>query len=172
MSKKSTNNELNPYDIDRLAKISPKVKISVLKFWIVGASFYFGVYGLPLRFGFLDRMVVLWLILVLMFEYVGFTIIYWMHNEDVNTKKYLPHEVNRKSILCILATGLYVLIIMILVHFFIDTWVKIGLPTFGKISSESGIDPITYGLVFLFFDYLWIKARYIIKKLKNKGLQK
>ncbi len=168
MSKKSNKDkkEFNPYAIDRFATISPKLKIGFLKFWIVGASFFLSIFGLPQKYDFLDRMVVFWLLLVLMFEYIGFTIINWMHNDEVNTKKYLPHEINRKSILSILATGLYIFIMLILVHYFVDTWVYYGIPTFGTIMSETSIDPITYALVFLLFDFIWLKVRNTIKNAR------
>lgn len=151
--------EFDPYKIDRFAGIDPRIKIFFLKFWVVGASFYVVVYGLPQRFDYLDRMVVFWLILTLAIEYISNTIILWMHTDHTDTKKYLPHEINRKSMKSLMVTMLYVLIILVLTHYFIDTLTYYGIPTIGVFISESSIDPFTIAFVFLFFDYIWLRIR-------------
>jgi len=170
MSKKKNKKDSlqNPYFVDKLASIPAHVKIGFLKFWLAGASFYITVNGLPRVFDYLDRLVVLTLVLILGVEYISNTIIYWMHTDHIDTKKYLPHEINRKSIKSIGMTAVYVIVMMILFHMTLTLYVGLGLPTIGDILSESTADPFTFGFIFLGFDYLWILARRNLNERRRK----
>lgn len=172
-NKLKTNNESNqrpnPYLIDKLAKVPNWIKIDFLKFWVVGASFYFTINGLSLIMPILDAMLVFFLVLILAIEYISNTIILWMHTEERPTKWYLPHEINRRSVLSLLGTALYCSIIGGLVLWILDVWVGWGFPTFGTIMSGAEGDPITFALLFLGIDFLWITIRKALKKASKKG---
>lgn len=170
MSKKKKIKEptQNPYFVDKLASIPAHVKIGFLKFWLAGASFYLTVNGLPQVFDYLDRLVVLTLVLILGIEYISNTMIYWMHTDSIDTKKYLPHEINRKSAKSIGMTALYVIVMMVLFHMTLTLYVGLGMPTIGDILSESTADPFTFGFIFLGYDYLWMLARRNIKQRRKE----
>jgi len=165
---KKENDELNPYDIDKMAKIPASWKISFMKFWLAGACFLLAFYGLGVNFSFLDRVVVFGLLLILGIEYITNTIIIWMNRPESNTLKHLPHEVNRKSVLSFFATALYVLVMISSIHYFIIFWTWLGFKTMGEVVSEATADPITFGFLFLIFDYIWISVRKFIKNRKVK----
>jgi hypothetical protein len=168
--KKKTNNNRtnNPYFVDKLASIPPHVKIGFLKFWLAGASFFLTFNGLPYAFDFLDRAVMLFLVLILGIEYISNMIIIWMHTDQIDTKKYLPHEVDRKSFLSFIATAGYLAIMILAIHFTLELWVSIGLPTIGDIMSEQTADPFSFALLFLLYDYIWYTTRGFIKNRTKK----
>lgn len=170
MSKKKKNNQdqHSPYIVDKLASIPASVKIGFLKFWLVGATFYLIFYGLPPRFDFLDRFVVFTLILILGVEYLSNTIIYFMNTDKSDTLHFLPHEVRRRSIFSLLSTGLYCILVILAVHGILTLWTSLNLPTIGDAISESSADPISFGLLFLGVDAIWIKIRAFIKKKIRK----
>ncbi|MDD3113795.1 MAG: hypothetical protein WC339_05360 [Candidatus Izemoplasmatales bacterium] len=172
MSKKSMNNDgekrQNPYLIDKLAKIPAWLKIEFLKFWAVGMAFYLTFFGLPVRFDYLDRMVVFALILILAMEYLVIPVIYFMGHEEHPTDFYLPHHIKRKSILSFLGSALYVAIIVTLSHFIVTWWVKLGFKTIGDVLTESPADPFTFAFLFLILDLAWLFLRYFIHKLRVK----
>lgn len=171
MSNKKTKHkepQFDPYQIDKLARIHPSIKIGFLKFWIIGAAFYMVVYGLPQRFDYLDRMVLFWLVLVLMIEYIGNSFIMWMNTPDTSTLKYLPHEINRKSVLSLFGTSIYVLVMLLFVHFTLNALIALGIPTIGDFISESSLDPFTVAFTFLVYDYIWISLRGKIQTIRRK----
>lgn len=168
MSNKKRNKDskkLNPYLIDKLASVPAYIKIGFLKFWLAGASFLFAIYGLGARFDLLDRLVVFGLVMILGVEYLTNTVILYMDKPDSPTKFYLPHEINRKSFLSFFATAIYVVIMLLCIHFFLELWTSLGLITLGEVLSESSIDPISFGILFVVFDSIWIYIRKLLKKL-------
>lgn len=168
MSKKK-NNRQNPYFVDKFASIPARTKIGFLKFWLSGASFYVTVNGLPERFDLLDRLVIMTLILILGVEYISNPIIAWMHHDQNDTKKYLPHQITRRSVFSLLATTVYVIVMVVLTVMFLDIWVAWKLPTIGDIISQSTADPFSFALVFLMFDAAWMFIRrHLTKRLEEK----
>ena len=163
MSKKSTSKKTNPYFVDKFASISPTFKIQFLKFWIVGAAFLLTVNGLPAAFDFLDRMVVFYFVLVLGYEYIVNKIIWWMNTDQNKTLRFLPHQIAPIKGRSILLTAVYLLVIVLLSYFFLESWVSFGMPTIGDLISESTTDPFSFSLVFLLFDYIWMKIRATIR---------
>lgn len=164
---KKKPNEFNPYQIDKLNKIKPGVKIGFLKFWISGAAFFLTFTAF--QSDILDLLVALLLILTLGVEYITNKVIVWMDHDRGHTLQYLPHHVKRKSVLSLLATLGYVLLMILLSYVFIEGMMSLGMPSIGMIMfgfENTGIDPITFGLVFWLMDYLWllIKNHLIIKQ--------
>ena len=170
MSKKKNNQKQNPYHVDKFATIPAWFKIEFLKFWLAGASFYLMVFGMPSRFDYLDRMVMLTILLAVGVEYLTQTIIHWMHTDNQDTSFYLIHDIDRKSILSLLATVLYVAIIVVLSQLIITLWVSLGLNTIGDWISESTVDPFSFAILFMIFDTAWIYLRRFYKRWrKTKG---
>ena len=90
-----------------------------------------------------------------------------MNNDKQPTLKYLPHHVNRKSILSLGMTALYVLIVGAGTYFLIEFLLDLGIPSIGMLFfgfEARGNDPITFGLVFLFVDFVWISLKNVIYK--------
>lgn len=121
----------------------------------------------------LDLFVALILILVIGVEYIINKVIEWMNNDKQPTLKYLPHHVNRKSILSLLMTFVYVLVMVAGSYLLIEGFMSLGIPSIGMLMfglDNVGIDPITFGLVYVLVDYLWITAKNLIrKKIKERS---
>lgn len=162
----SNQKNKEPYLIDKFSKIPSYVKIGFLKFWISGALFLFIINGLKIEI--FDKIAVLYLVLVLAYEYLVFPLIKSMNYKGNDTKKYLLHEFRSNSVFSLILTAIFVLIIIIISFFTLEFLVRY-LFTFGMIMSESDADPISFGLIFLFYDYIIIKIRQLIKYLKSKG---
>lgn len=176
MSKKSKSEagkRPDPYAIDKLAMIPPAWKVGFLKFWLYGAVYYFIVFTLAGSLDYLDLLAVLYGVLVLGIEYLGNTLILWMHTDERPTTKFLPHEIQRKSMWSLLATAGYTLVVFVAVNLTLYLWVDIlGMPTIGQLISEATADPITFSLIFLFYDFLWITLRgFLRKKTRKKDAQ-
>jgi hypothetical protein len=155
---------MDPYQIDSLSKVPAKLKIGFMQFWLAGAVFMITVLGLPQAFDILDRLVVLVLLFTLAMEYGSNSLILWMKNKDFDSTIYLPHEISRKSILSLVATFVYSLIIVVSFHFVLEAWVGAGLLSIGDIISESTADPFSFAIWFLVINSIWIRLRKIIKR--------
>lgn len=102
-------------------------------------------------------------------EYIVNPIIYWMKTAKSDTSKYLPHTIKRKTFLSFLMTAIYVVAGVVFTHFAVELWVTAGLPTIGDIISEATVDPFSFALVFLLFDFLWRSAIFLVGKLFDRG---
>lgn len=171
MSKLKTNKkqedhkDYNPYSIDKLSNIKPGVKIGFMKFWVAGAAYFLTFTAF--QSDVLDLMVALYFILVLGVEYIVTKVIIWMNNDKQPTLKYLPHHVNRKSILSLGMTAFYVLVVGAGTYFLIEGLLDLGIPSFGMLFfgfEAKGNDPITFGLVFLLVDWIWVSIKNLIYK--------
>lgn len=165
--KEINNNQLHPYSIDKLSNIKPGVKIGFMKFWVAGAAYFLTFTAF--QSDPLDLMVVLYLILILGVEYIINKVIVWMHNDKYPTLSYLPHHVNRKSILSLMMTAAYVLVMLLTSYYFIEFLLDLGVPSIGMIFfgfENKGNDPITFGLVFVLMDWIWLMIKNAIYKKK------
>jgi hypothetical protein len=159
-NKKKNNQEFNPYSIDRLHNIKPGIKIGFLKFWISGAVFFLTFTAFYIDY--LDLLIALYLLLVLSVEYIINKVIVWMDNDKFPTLSYLPHHIRRKSILSLLATMGYVLVMVLSSYFFIEFLLSLNIPSIGMIlfgMENEGVDPISFGLIYLLMDYIWITIK-------------
>lgn len=175
MSKLKTSKDhdgFNPYGIDKLANIKPGVKIGFMKFWFSGAAFFVTFTALSVNtYDVLDRFVLLILILTLAVEYISNKVIVWMNNDKTHTLKYLPFFIKRSSILSLLASLGFVIVMVVTSVLFVEFWMWIRLPSVGMLMfgfDNKGIDPISFGLVYWLMDFIWISIRqWISHKIKK-----
>lgn len=175
MSKLKNNNNhdgFNPYAIDKLSNIKPGVKIGFMKFWFSGAAFFITFTALSVdSYDILDRFVLLVLILTLAVEFISNKVIVWMNNDKQPTLRYLPFYIKRNSILSLMASLVYVILMVIAIYYFIELFMMIGIPSVGMLMfgfDNTGIDPITFGIVYWLIDLLWITLKEVIlKKIKK-----
>ncbi|MDY0075578.1 MAG: hypothetical protein RBR75_06880 [Acholeplasmataceae bacterium] len=155
--KKEDPKKLNPYSIDKLSHIHPGVKIGFMKFWVAGAAYFLTFTAF--QSDALDLMVALYLLLILGVEYIVSKVILWMDNDRQRTLHYLPHHVTRKSVFSLLMTALYVLVMLMSGYFLIEWLLDLGVPSIGMLFfgfENKGNDPITFGLIFLLTDWIWL----------------
>jgi hypothetical protein len=164
----------NPYSIDKLHNIKPGIKVGFLKFWVSGAAFFltFTAFAYAVE----DLLIAMFLLMTLGVEYIVNKVIMWMDNDKFPTLLYLPHHVERKSILSLLATAGYVLIMITGSYFAIEGLLSVGIPSIGMLLfgfDNIGIDPITFGLVYWLMDFIWLQVKnrvypkYMKKEEKN-----
>ena len=170
--KKNNHDGFNPYAIDKLSNIKPGVKIGFMKFWFSGAAFFITFTALAVdSYDILDRFVLLVLILTLAVEFISNKVIVWMNNDKQPTLRYLPFYIKRSSILSLIASLIYVILMVIAIYYFIELFMMIGIPSVGMLMfgfDNTGIDPITFGIVYWLIDLLWITLKEVIlNKLKK-----
>ena len=159
-NKKPDKNQFNPYSIDKLNNIKPGVKVGFLKFWVAGAAFFLTFTAFS--YSTIDLLVALFLIMTLGVEYIVNKVIVWMDNDKMPTLFYLPHHVERKSILSLLATSGYLVVMIASSYFAIEGLMSIGIPSIGMLMfgfDNIGIDPITFGLVYWLMDAIWLQVK-------------
>lgn len=180
---KDHNNQQSPYGIDKLAQISPGVKIGFLKFWLGGAIFLVSFMTFFSSYDFSNEFIISFLLLTLGTEYVSNKVIIWMNHEKTPTYIYLPFGyIDRKKLMSLLSSMLYSFITIIgvtLIYLLIRIVLgQIGLLLIGKeiytgmIFSFNGTDnpdPVTIGLIYLLFDKIWVTIRRLIEKRKNSN---
>jgi hypothetical protein len=183
MSKSKTKRELEqekrntqPYAIDKFATIKPIWKILFLRFWVAGVSYFLAFQTIELvREDNLDQYVALFILLLLLTEFVTNKLILFMHREDQPTVQYLPFGViNRKSAWSLFSTALYVGVlftVIIFVHIgIVELFTALGIPTltFLLTGEQKGLDAISYGLYFLAFEFIWFGIKQLILHYINK----
>ncbi len=184
MSKLKTKKELEqekrnkePYSIDKFATIKPFWKIIFLRFWVAGVAYFLSFQTIELaREDNLDQYAALFIILVLLTEYVTNKLILFMHREDQQTAHYLPFGMlNRKSIVSLLATILYITVLfttIIFVHIgIVELFTSLNIPTLTFIltGEQKGLDAISYALYFITLEFIWFGVKMLIMSFKNKN---
>ena len=171
------NVEINPYEVDKLAKVPSWIKILLLKYWAAAAASFllFGVSELGLVLYYandddevfqVETNVKLILLLGLFFaifaNYVVRVFVRLMYNRRDNT--YRLNLINFKGVLSFVASLAYNLVMAILV-FVLNVGVlsKYGLvlDPFGT-TGGIGIEPFTVGLLYIILDGVFIIIKNII----------
>lgn len=184
MDNKKTNNssdeikEINasPYEVDKFSKIPSWIKILFLKYWAAAAAvFFFLVSNFLLDFTQLeeegkkaesnltiDFIVILFICLglTLFFTYIVRPIVRFMFNRQDNTFKY--NMVNVRGLWALPLNFAYMFIVSFCIYplQFIFT-VKWGINT-NMFGQAAGIDPFTFGLMFLIVDYVFLSIKNLI----------
>ncbi|CCV64096.1 hypothetical protein BN85405190 [Alteracholeplasma palmae J233] len=166
----------NPYGIDKFSNIKPGIKIGFLKFWLAGASYLLS-YMTPqlLSQDGSTELLALFIIMSLLTEYLVNSVIVWMNNDKQPTYKYLPlGYINRKSIWSLFASMLYVIVTLAITFFeaFLlnSLFSALKIPTLAGllVGDSNSMEPITFGLLFVLADYIWLVAKRLILKIKKK----
>lgn len=165
----------NPYEIDQLNSFKNSFKIYLLKGWIAGCAFFFIMNSYIPNVGNLDRIVALILVLALCFEYIVHNIIIWMNNEDNDTLKYLPFKVDKKKIISLFSTIIYIVLLFAFIFGFTFLWSllykQVNIPTLGMLifgEKAFALDPLTFGLIFVLGDSIWFSIKKVIWR-KNRN---
>jgi hypothetical protein len=165
-NKEQTDKPVNVYLVDGLSKIPLWFKCQFVKYWCGCLAFFLTF--MTINLDFLDQIVILLLLFTLVTEYLSNLVIRQMALIDKKANYYLPHLTNSKSVLSILFTFIYCLIITGLSLTVLIYWGNLGLPTIGIIISESYLDPFSFGILYLLFDYIYRQVRLVFKKMKER----
>jgi hypothetical protein len=171
---KDENVDINPYQVDKLAKVPSWIKILLLRYWAAAAACFllFGISELGLNiyeegeYADVELNVKLILLLALFFSiftnYVVRVFVRLMYNRRDNT--YRLNLINFKGVLSFVASLAYNLVMAILV-FVLNVGVlsKYGLvlDPFGT-TGGIGIEPFTVGFLYIILDGVFIIIKDII----------
>lgn len=164
-----------PYQTDKFASISPKKKIYFLKFWVAGVSYFMAFMTLEIaaREDMLDQLFAFLIIMTLLTEYLTNKIIVGMDRKDQKMSQYLLYSDNlsRKSLLSLIYTFVYSLIMVLLIYFihqgvlFILNSLNLWSLSYILHGNQNGMDPFSVGLYYLIIDSIYLKIR---NKITNK----
>jgi len=194
MKKKRTQenenlDEINPYQVDKFSRIPNGLIISFLKFWAAAAAVFFILIGgrdlgldfsKPLADGYAEMsrtiigIILVSLFLAILLNYGIKHLAHLMHSRRNNAKRWMIY--NQKGFLTFLVYLVYCFICMILTFLFVAFLSSYKLiPSFLE-NAGVGIEPFSFGLIFLLIDgvFLLIKnyTLKLIKVLKYRRLIK
>ncbi len=186
------NNDLTPYGIDKFAKIPTYVKVGFLKFFLIGAIYYYlfnaieaNLIGTGPDAGSIEVMILIIIITGLILGLIQEFIInnaakaFLKDNEDI--RKYIFVKKTKLSSLFLnLLYGIIIMAILIpinsiLVRSNITITNLIALPftLLGGLEPYKGTCPFTFGLIYCVIDYVFIFSKYgIIKLIEKKKMAK
>ena len=171
---KDENMEINPYEVDKLAKVPSWIKILLLRYWAAAAACFllFGLSELGMNIYKDDEVsafetnikliIILGLFLAVFTNYVVRVFVRLMYNRRDNT--YRLNLINFKGILSFVAALAYNFVLAILIFMIIVGFLsKYGLvlDPFGT-TGGIGIEPFTVGFVYLILDGICIIIKDII----------
>lgn len=185
--KKKNNFEkesFNPYEVDKLSKIPSWIIILFLKYWAAAAAVFFMIIGgldIGLNFSEIEGEsqnvmqavritdVLIFAIafaMTILFTYGIRPIVRLMYNRRNNTFKY--NMVNGKGFLPLIYNLIYLYIVSFILYFII---VLLGsyhlLPNlFGQVNY--GLEPFTYGFLFLIVDSLFVLIKNLIINISQR----
>lgn len=171
---KDENMEINPYEVDKLAKVPSWIKILLLRYWAAAAACFllFGLSELGMNIYKDDEVsaletnikliIILGLFLAVFTNYVVRVFVRLMYNRRDNT--YRLNLINFKGILSFVAALAYNFVLAILIFMIIVGFLsKYGLvlDPFGT-TGGIGIEPFTVGFVYLILDGICVIIKDII----------
>jgi hypothetical protein len=177
---KDENMDLNPYEVDKLARVPSWIKILLLKYWAAAAACFllFGASELGLNVysdsvdGTVKLIMLLGLFFTILMNYPIRVIIRLMYNRRNNTYRY--NMINMKGLKTFPLALVYNFIIAVIAFIIIvDVLSPNGLvfDPFGT-TGGIGIEPFTVGFIYLFVDGIFLIIKYfsvsIYQRLKYK----
>ncbi len=174
---KDENMEINPYEVDKLAKVPSWIKILLLKYWAAAAACFllFGISELGMNiyaeseYAAVENNVKLILLLAVFFaifmNYVVRVFVRLMFNRRDNTYKW--NLINFKGFLSFVAALAYNFLMAILIFVMIVVVLAphhLILDPFGT-TGGIGIEPFTVGFIYLIIDGVFVIIKNLIVAL-------
>jgi hypothetical protein len=163
---------LNPYHIDRLARIPTWIKALFIKFWMAGAICYFGFWGLGYYVSStLDLVVLVGLISGVTTDLLLNPAFLYFESDQKEYHRYMMLPVSGKKIWTLfinIAYGIMVTVSVYVIYTMINMAIVSirGLPV-GTASLL--VEPLLYGLFFLMVDMFFITFKNLIVSIVNKS---
>lgn len=176
-------NDINPYEIDKLSKIPSWLIILFLKYWAAAAAVFFSVIGGPdiglnldettsndpLAQLTIDFILVIFigLFIALFLNYIVRPIVRLMYNRRNNTYRY--NLINVKGFKSFLLALVYGFVVSIILWFVVRTMSLHGLVfDFFGTTGGVGLEPISYGLYFIIVDGIFILIKNLIVMIAQR----
>lgn len=185
MSKKVkdvSNEDINPYELDKLSKVPSWLVILILKYWAAAAAvFFIAIGGIDIGFDFSQNqftdyasimaesfilVVLIALFTAIFINYIVRPLTRLMYNRRNNTFRY--NMINMKGFKSFILALIYSFAITIILFFITmllsyKGWV---LNVFGR--SDGGIEPFTYALCFIVVDAIFLLIKNLIIMLYER----
>ena len=157
--------ELDPYKIDKFARIPMWIIVLVLKWWFAGAIYYFAYMGVLVQTqdGSTEAIiggVIFGAILDLLIN----RIIRFMEREKGANEKYIL--VTTKKYVSFILNMLYGLFVSFLITYGFGFLVA-SIAKLFNYTGNLGMEPILFGILFVLIDFALIKLKRLFKKKKN-----
>ncbi len=181
------NQEINPYQVDKLSRIPSWIIIFFIKYWAAAAAvFFIAIGGQGIGFDFTKGdfsdyaqnlsftfvlVVMIGLFLALFQTYIVRPIVRLMYNRRNNTYKY--NMINVKGFKAFLISLVYSMILsigLLVMTIFLSSH-GLVLDPFGTTGGQ-GIEPFTYGFCFLILDSICLLIKYLITSLMARIVYK
>ena len=165
-TKNKAPDQPDPYKIDKLAMIPAWVKAAFIKFWVAGAICYFFLFSFLLSsFAALDKIVFTGIILGIIFDLIVNPMMLYFESEKLEYHPYILLPYSAKKLWTLLIN----VPVGILIVWLINLGYSILIPNIGIIN---GVEPISFGLMYLIIDMAIVSIRNLIiktfLKMKNK----
>ena len=171
---KDENMDINPYEMDKLAKVPSWLKILLLKYWAAAAASFllFGISFLGLdifKESEVDNIettvklvILIGLFLAVFMNYGVRLVVRLMYNRRNNTYRY--NMVNIKGLKSFFVSIVYNML-MALIIYYVTVYILspngLVFDPFGT-TGGIGIEPFTVGLIYLFFDAIFLVIKNLI----------
>ena len=171
---KDENMDINPYEMDKLAKVPSWLKILLLKYWAAAAASFllFGISFLGLdifKESEVDNIettvklvILIGLFLAVFMNYGVRLVVRLMYNRRNNTYRY--NMVNIKGLKSFFVSIFYNML-MALIIYYVTVYILspngLVFDPFGT-TGGIGIEPFTVGLIYLFFDAIFLVIKNLI----------
>lgn len=178
-----SNEDINPYEVDKLSKVPSWLIILLLKYWAAAAAVFFIVIGgTDIGFDFTQGdyndfaavlaqsfviVILIGLFLALFSNYIVRPIVRLMYNRRNNTFRY--NMINLRGFKSFLLSLVYMLTLSLVLYFItlLLSYNGLVLDFFGR-SDGQGIEPFTYGFCFVIIDSLCILIKNLILMLYER----
>jgi len=177
---KDENMEINPYEVDKLAKVPSWLKILLLRYWAAAAASFllFGISELGMNI-FQDSEVaavetnvklilLLGLFLAIFNNYIVRLFVRLMYNRRDNTYKW--NLINFKGLLSFFVALLYNFLMAILIYILIVGVLAPNHLVFDPFGTTDGIgiEPFTVGFIYLIIDGVFIIIKNLIVAIAQR----
>ncbi len=167
---KEENMEINPYEVDKLARIPSWLKILLLKYWAAAAACFllFGISELGVNVysmgfdGTVKLVILLGLFMAVLMNYILRPIVRLMYNRRNNTYRW--NMINMKGLKSFGVALIYNLIISIIICILIVEVLSpnhLVLDPFGT-TEGVGIEPLTVGFLYMILDGIFLSTKNLI----------
>lgn len=165
-NKNKAPDQPDPYKIDKLAMIPAWVKASFIKFWVAGAICYFFLFSFLLsNMAALDKIVFTGVMIGIIFDLLVNPAMLYFESEKLEYHPYILLPYSAKKIWTLLIN----IPVGILTVWLINLGYSVLIP---NISIIKGVEPITFGLMYLIIDMTFVSIKNLIiktfLKMKNK----
>ena len=167
---KEENMEINPYEVDKLARIPSWLKILLLKYWAAAAACFllFGISELGVNVysmgfdGTVKLVILLGLFMAVLMNYILRPIVRLMYNRRNNTYRW--NMINMKGLISFGVALIYNLIISIIICILIVEVLSPNHLVFDPFGTTEGvgIEPLTVGLLYMILDGIFLSTKNLI----------